>query len=138
MIYLDSSAILKLIVPEPESAALFGFLAGQVRIPLVSSELATVEVHRALTRMGKAPDDEQHTLADSVLADIDQLPLAPVIRTAALLPGRLRSLDALHLATAQQLPSVTSVVSYDQRLAEHVVAAGLRVDAPASFVDEPE
>lgn len=137
MIYLDSSAILKLIVAEPESAALFDFIAALDDVPLLTSELSTVEVHRALLRMGRAPEDEDHEVADSVLTDVDQLPLAPIIRAAATLPGRLGSLDALHLATARQLPTVTAVVTYDTRLAEHAVAAGLRAEAPAA-VDEPD
>jgi predicted nucleic acid-binding protein len=51
VIYLDSSAILKLVAPEPESATLFEYL-DTVASPLASSELAVVEVHRALLRMG--------------------------------------------------------------------------------------
>ncbi|MGH4012835.1 MAG: type II toxin-antitoxin system VapC family toxin [Pseudonocardiaceae bacterium] len=137
MIYLDSSAILKLVVPELESAALFEYLDA-AEGPLASSELASVEVHRALRRMGTDPDDEHHALADAVLTELDQLPLAPVLRAAALLPGRwLRSLDALHLATAQQLPSLRTLITYDHRLAQHATAAGLRAEAPASPEDEP-
>ncbi len=138
MIYLDSSAILKLVVPEPESAALFEYL-DTVESPLASSELASVEVHRALLRMGIDPADEHHRVADAVLRDLDQLPLTPVLRAAALLPGRsLRSLDALHLATAQQLPSLSALVTYDHHLAQHATAAGLRAEAPAPPEDARE
>ena len=137
MIYLDSSAILKLVVPEPESAALFEYL-DTAEDPLASSELAIVEVHRALRRMGIASDGEHQEIADAVLADLDQLPLAPVLKAAALLPGRsLRSLDALHLATAQQLPSLRALITYDHLLTQHATAAGLRTAAPALPEDEP-
>jgi hypothetical protein len=86
MIYQDPSVILKLVVAEPESAALFDYL-DTAPGPLASSELGSVEIHRALRRMGVAPDDEHHEIADAVLDDPDQLPLAPVLRTAARLLG---------------------------------------------------
>lgn len=129
MIYLDSSAILKLVVPEPESAALFRFLDDH-DTALTSSELATVEVHRALDRIGRQEGHEQHGVADTVLQGLEQLPLAPVIVAAARLPGSLRSLDALHLATALRLPSLAALVTYDRRLADHAVAAGVPVEMP--------
>lgn len=129
MIYLDSSAIFKLVVPEPESTALFGFL-DEHDTALTSSELATVEVHRALFRTGRGEGHDLHRVADTVLQQLEQLPLAPVIASAALLPGSLRSLDALHLATALRLPSIDALVTYDRRLAQHAAAAGLQVEAP--------
>ncbi|MBP2474122.1 putative nucleic acid-binding protein [Crossiella equi] len=127
MIYLDSCALIKLIVPEPLSVALLGYLDTRAE-PLVSSELAFVEVHRALTRVGVAED--VRAVADQVLDGITQLPLAPVVRQAAVLPGRyLRSLDALHLATALRVPT-THFVSYDKRLNQAAELAGLEVRAP--------
>lgn len=131
MIYLDSSAILKLVVPEPESAALFGFLDDHETV-LTSSELATVEVHRALHRMGHQESHTLHGVAATVLQRLEQLPLAPAIVVAARLPGSLRSLDALHLATALRLPSLVALVTYDRRLADHAVAAGVPVEMPLS------
>lgn len=130
MIYLDSSAIFKLVVAEPESAALFTFLDNQDTV-LASSELATVEVHRALLRTGRPDGHELHDVADSVLEHLQRLPLASVIRSAGLLPGDLSILDALHLASALRLPPPTALVTYDHRLAEHAVAAGLPVESPA-------
>jgi predicted nucleic acid-binding protein len=129
VIYLDSSAIFKLVVPEPESAALFTFLDAQDTV-LASSELATVEVHRALLRTNRPEGHELHDIADTVLEHLERLPLASVIRSAALLPGDLRSLEALHLASALRLPSLSALVTYDRRLAEHAVVAGLPVESP--------
>ncbi|MGW0518154.1 type II toxin-antitoxin system VapC family toxin [Crossiella sp. NPDC003009] len=129
MIYLDSCALIKLILPEPLSEDLFTYLDSRTE-PLVSSELAVVEVHRALTRV-EAGDDAR-TLADEILDNITQLPLAPVVRAAAALPDRyLRSLDALHLATALRVPT-TRFVSYDRRLNEAAAKAGLTVRAPGA------
>lgn len=130
MIYLDSCALIKLVIPEPESEALADLL-GAAAEPLVTSELSTVEVHRALVRLDAT--DDQHDMADAVLARFIKFPLSTVIPSAARLPGRhLRSLDALHLATAQHLAQLTELVTYDFRLAEHATAAGLTVSAPSS------
>ncbi|MCK2241087.1 MULTISPECIES: type II toxin-antitoxin system VapC family toxin [unclassified Crossiella] len=129
MIYLDSCALIKLIVPEPLSEDLFGYLDSRTE-PLVSSELIVVEVHRALTRI--EADKAARTQADQLLDNITQLPLAPVVRAAAALPDRyLRSLDALHLATALRVPT-TRFVSYDRRLNEAAAKAGLTVRAPGA------
>lgn len=127
MIYLDSCALIKLIIPEPLSDDLLRYLDTRTE-PLVSSELAVVEVHRALTRI--EADAPARDLADQLLDHITRLPLAPVVKAAADLPGRyLRSLDALHLATALQVPT-TRFVSYDRRLNEAAELAGLTVRAP--------
>jgi predicted nucleic acid-binding protein len=130
VIYLDSCAIIKLVVPEAESVALADYL-DTLTEPLATSELSTVEVHRQLIRIG---DDEQlHAVADAVLAGLIPLALAPVIATAARLPGQhLRSLDALHLATAYQFAQpLSAFITYDKRLGEAATAAGLTVTGPA-------
>ena len=101
MIYLDSSAILELIQPERESTALFAYLGDHADAALLTSELSTVEVHRALIRVGHSPEDAPHRLATFVLDGMERLAFAPVVDVAAMLPGPLRSLDALHLATAR-------------------------------------
>ncbi|MGH3713128.1 MAG: type II toxin-antitoxin system VapC family toxin [Micromonosporaceae bacterium] len=130
MIYLDACALIKLLIPEPESVALADYLA-VVPEPLVTSELSTVELHRALTRLEAG--DELHDAADAVLGDLLRLPLGPAVSSAARLPGRhLRSLDALHLATARELAGpLTELITYDKRLAEHAAAAGVTVTAPS-------
>ena len=129
MIYLDSCAIVKLVVVAPESDALADHLAGD-DAPLVASELAYVEVHRALLRVGAGRAERD--LAEELLDDLELLPLSPAVGDAARLPEPLlRSLDALHLATALQLgPALTEFVTYDKRLARAAVGAGLHVTAP--------
>ena len=129
MIYLDSSAIVKLVVPEPESEALRRYLA--TRAERVASELVRVEVLRASRRAHGAA---QGTLrrAEQVLERIALVAMdESVLRAAAhLQPERLRSLDAVHLATALSLEGLEAVVTYDHRLLDATVAAGLKVAAP--------
>lgn len=126
--YLDSSAIVKLVVKEPESAPLRRYLRG--RRPLVSSALARTEVLRAL--IGGGPEFVGR--GREVLSRIDLIRLNDRILAEAgsLLPPELRSLDAIHLATARQLGGdLASLVTYDNRLAAAAKNAGLRVAAPS-------
>lgn len=125
--YLDSSAIVKLVVREPESAALRRFL--RRRGTLVSSALARTEVVRALLPIGpNAVRRAQEVLNRVELARVNDRVLHAA---GALLPHELRSLDAIHLATAQQLGvDLGSVVTYDERMAEAAHALGLTVASP--------
>lgn len=125
--YLDSSAIVKLAVAEPESGALRRHL--RRRRPLVSSAMARTEVLRALLPAGPAAvASGRSALADIDLARVNDR----VLNTAgALLPNELRSLDAIHLATALQLGEVVrQVVTYDERMADAARALGLRTATP--------
>lgn len=129
MLYLDSSAIVKLVLTEAESDAL------QVRLAEhsehVSSALAHVEVLRALRRANKHPlalGHAERILSRMILIVIDE-PLLAV--AAALDPPGLRSLDAIHLATALSLEGLDAVVTYDRRLADAAREAGLAVTSPA-------
>jgi predicted nucleic acid-binding protein len=125
--YLDSSAIVKLAVQEPESAALRRFL--RRRRPLVSSALARTEVTRALLPLGP----EAVRRGQDVLGRIELARINDRVLTAAgmLLPPGLRSLDAIHLATAQQLGEDFSLfVTYDDRLAEGAKRLGRNVASP--------
>ena len=130
MVYLDSSAIVKLVVAEPESGALRQYLAA--REDRVASGLARVEVFQALRHMH---GDTRATLrrAEQVLEGIALVAVDdPVLRDAAKLePDRLRSLDAVHLATALSLDGLEAVVTYDLRLHAAAVEAGLEVVSPA-------
>lgn len=126
--YLDSSAIVKLAVAEPESAALRQYL--RRRRPLVSSALARTEVARALLQLGGTAAQRGH----AVLGRVNLIRLNDRVLALAgeLLPAELRSLDAIHLATARLLgDDVARFVTYDARLAAAARAAGLAVAAPA-------
>ena len=130
MIYLDTSAMLKLVFGEDESAALRQWLGtDQGDAPLASSDLTRVEVMRACHRV----DVAHIPLAQTVLAQLDLVPLdRALLDAAADLPARhLRTLDALHLATAMSLGEALDVfVAYDARLLEAARDAGLPVASP--------
>ena len=120
MIYLDTSAFVKLIRGERETSALQAFLRERPEAPLVSSALLVVETRRAVLR----EDPGQLPRADLLLTRIDQVEITrAAVEAASRLPDpSLRSLDAIHLATALQLSGeLEALVTYDSRLA---VAAG--------------
>jgi predicted nucleic acid-binding protein len=126
--YVDSSALVKLVVREPESAALRRYLGR--RRPLVSSALARTVVARALLPFG--PDAVRR--GREVLARIDLLRINDRVLDAAglLAPADLRSLDAIHLASAEQLGSdLRGFVTYDERLATAAAGRGFTVTQPA-------
>ena len=125
--YVDSSAIVKLAVAEPESKALRQYLARHQ--PLLSSALARTEVARALLASGAAAVAR----GEDVLRRIQLLRINDrVLREAGhMAPDELRSLDAIHLASARQLgPAVRQIVTYDDRMADAARAAGWSVVSP--------
>lgn len=130
MIYFDSSALLKLIFDEAESAALSGWIGpASAAHPAVSSELSRVEVLRGCRRV----DPGTLPAARSLLAGIDLIPISgDVVDHAAEIEGTLlRSLDAIHLASAAGVrAALTTFVTYDHRLGAAAAAAGLTVVAP--------
>jgi uncharacterized protein len=134
LIYLDSCALVKLVVDEAESDALDSHLAQEnlQGTPLVASELARVEVHRALIRIGV--DQHVYIEADALLEGYAKLPVAAVMRAAAALPYQhLGTLDALHLAGAASLgKALTQFVTYDKQLGKFAAKAGLPVVAPGT------
>jgi hypothetical protein len=128
-VYLDSSAIVKTVVMEPESAALRRFLR---RFPRrVSCALARTEVVRAVRHLGTQPTAR----ARVVLQRIDLLRLDDTLLDAAgsLDDGVVRSsLDAIHLSAALALSSqLEAVVTYDARMSDAARRLGLAVAAPA-------
>ena len=125
--YLDSSAIVKLAIREPESAALRRYL--RRKRPLISSALARTEVLRALLPAG----DEAVARGRSVLQRLDLVRVNDRVLNAAgmLHPPELRSLDAIHLATAQQLgDELTALVTYDDRMITAAKQLGYRIVQP--------
>ena len=127
--YLDASALVKLIVAEPESGALRRYLGERPRI--ISSRIAEVELRRAVARQDEIDAGDR---VSSLIATVELLELnAEVARRAGeLTSATLRSLDAIHLASALVIaPEVDAVVAYDTRLAAAARAAGLAVVAPA-------
>ncbi len=129
MIYADSSALLKLVRTEGESAALTAWLADRPDDPVVMSEVGRIEVLRVARRFGDAALAE----ARAVLGDVDLVRLGRGVQDLACDVGdaALRTLDALHLASALAVEEAVRVfVCYDARLARAARAAGFEVAAP--------
>lgn len=143
MIYLDTSGIVKLVIEERESEALHELLSDDETPPLFTSALAITELKRALHARGEAelaakvvgPERTVQVPGHAILAR----PITVELLSTAgdMLPSSaLRSLDAIHLATAMTAgPTLTAVVTYDQRMMTSPAALDLRVLAPAP--DEP-
>jgi predicted nucleic acid-binding protein len=132
VIYLDTAALVKLVRVEAESAALVNWLNEHPGRPLVSSALVEVELPRALRRSQPGVlGSVANVLGRLYRVEID----ASVRATAGAYPEpMLRSLDAIHLATAEMLiasgKALTAFVTYDKRLAETAGQLGLAVAAP--------
>lgn len=131
MIYLDSAALVKLVRSEAASEELVAWLNARVGTPLVSSVLAEVEVPRALRRV--APD--ALPAVHATLARLYRVEIDAGIRAAAadFVDADLRSLDAIHLATAQAVgPGLAAFVTYDARLLSAAQSAGLPLVSPGA------
>lgn len=131
MIYLDSSAAVKLAHAETDSQALRDWLDERADTGWVSSVLLEIETYRALARHAPAALPNLPTVLDL----IDFVDLAPGLRATAqaVAPVTVRSLDAIHLATALHVhvhDQLIAFVAYDSRLADAARAAGLQVEAP--------
>jgi len=129
LLYLDSSALVKVVAREAETPALLSLL--EARPEVASSALAQVEVLRAVRRAGgrkRDLDRAREVLSRVVLIAVDD----SILEAAATLdPAALRSLDAIHLATALELrPESQAIVSYDDRLNAAAEAIGIPVLAP--------
>jgi predicted nucleic acid-binding protein len=135
VIYLDSAAIVKLIHREPESDELDAWLTERLWMPRVTSTIAEVEVPRAIMR--HVPADQAGIPA--VMGTIARFEVDTAVRAlAASYPDlMLRSLDAIHLATAQVLTaemgeSPATFVTYDKRLRAAATAVGLPTASPGT------
>ena len=129
-LYLDSSALVKLIQREAESDALREFLRQHQTDQLVTCALSRVEVLRSVYGGG----DRALEHARRQLSRLDQIVLSSALldRAATLRPeGPLRSLDAIHLAAAQLVgEELRAVVTYDRRMAEAAQSLGFALEAP--------
>jgi uncharacterized protein len=133
-LYIDSSALVKLIVEEPESVALRGSLEGS---ELVSSEIVLAEVPRAIQRLVaslRVPRSRVARGLEAVLSSVALLPLEREIlrRAGAFDAPFLRALDAIHLASAlAAADAIDGFVSYDERQIEAARLADLPILSPA-------
>ncbi len=132
---MDASALVKLVVDEPESAILRTFIDGW---DLVSCELVLVEVPRAIRRAcASDPGLPLDTLIARAERTLRTIALAPLDRGLLLAAGALaepmlRALDAIHVAAAASVGPIDSFVSYDGRQSATARLAGLRTTAPGT------
>jgi uncharacterized protein len=119
----------KLVAEEPETAALLDFLANWPH--RVSSALARVEVLRAVRRAGAGPAVRQRAMRVLARVGLVQIDERVLVAAARLAPPDLRTLDAIHLATARSLDGLAGMVTYDVRLRRAAARSRLRVWSPA-------
>jgi uncharacterized protein len=135
LFYADSSALVKLVREEPESAALRAFLA---EADLVTCELVLTELPRAIRRAAAHdPRLPVEALIDRAGEIAEAIALLPVDRALLLAAGALsepalRTLDAIHVAAAIEVAPLDAFVSYDERQAAAARLAGLRTVQPGS------
>lgn len=128
-IYLDASALAKLILVEPESRALIDSIGGEGGT-VATSLLGGVEVARACAREGVAVGEVNRVLDEVTYLSFDVAVTAVAVR---LVPQQLRTLDAIHLATASGLGADLDVMyCYDRRLANAASAMGIDVRSPGA------
>ena len=134
LFYADTSALVKLVRDEPESAALRRYL---VDADLVTTELVLTELPRAIRRAAALdPGVPRDLLLARAGELLDAVALVPLDREILLAAGRLpeaalRSLDAIHIATASSLGELADAfVGYDERQSAAARLAGLRTVAP--------
>jgi uncharacterized protein len=130
VIYFDTSALTKLVIKEPETDALVAWLDQYTDLPKGSSMLSRTELPRAV----RAGGDMAYLRAQLILGDLLQAPLTPdLLDAAGALPGALRSLDAIHLATALRLrDGLHWLVGYDHRLLDAARQAGPPAVSPGA------
>lgn len=135
VVYVDSSALVKLVRAEPETEALTAYLADT---DLVSCELAVTEVPRAIRRAAAAdPGLPLDRLLQSAAEALDALALVPVDRPLLATAGSiteplLRTLDAIHVMAAASISPLDAFVTYDERQGAVARIAGLRTYAPGT------
>ncbi|WP_299167193.1 type II toxin-antitoxin system VapC family toxin [uncultured Arthrobacter sp.] len=130
MIYVDTSALAKIIVPERESEQLRRFFGTTENDRLATSHLTVVELHRTALRHPQVALTQ--TIA-SVLSHLNTTAMTQEIvnRAAALKPAALRALDAIHVATALEIRA-DLLVTYDRRMVEACQANNLEVVSPGA------
>jgi len=134
VLYVDTSALVKLVIHEAESDALEEELRRWS--DLATSVITSIELSRAVARTrcdSTALVADEYTIL-GLLASLAEIPLNDDVRAAAsaLTPVELRTLDAIHLASALALGGdLAGVLTYDNRMQRAALASGISVLAPA-------
>jgi uncharacterized protein len=128
--YLDTSAVVKLVVAEAETAALTAWIAAEQK-EFVSCDLLRTELFRAVPRGSPDSVTRARNVVDAIT--ILAVPSSTFERAGELAPPTLRSLDAIHLAATLELgDTLDGLVTYDEKLAAAAVSYGINVIAPGS------
>lgn len=124
--YVDASAIVKLVIDEADSLTMLRWCQESER--LVTSRIGLIETRRAVSRR-----DHDQSHLDSVLDRFEVFELDADVgrRAGGLTPPTLRTLDAIHVATALAIEGLEAFVTYDDRSADAARAVGLPVVRPA-------
>jgi hypothetical protein len=124
--YLDASALVKLAIYEPETDAVRAFISQFDQV--ATSRIGLIETRRVVKCTGG-----DMARASEVLASVGPIEVGVAIAASAvgIAPPTLKTLDAIHLASALALYAVDAFVTYDERLAAAARAAGLTVASPA-------
>lgn len=127
MIYLDASALITLVSGRPYAAELRDFLAGRPGMPMGTSTIGFVETVRTLDRIGDYP-----TAMHDLVSTFTEILVTDEVRdAAAALPGGVRTLDAVHIASAQIIgPALNALVTYDKRMLDVATSVGIPTAAP--------
>jgi uncharacterized protein len=127
VIYLDASALVTLVAGRPYSTELREFLAQSPEMPMGTSTIGFIETVRTLDRVGSYP-----TALQDLLASFTEILVTDEIRdAAATLPGGVRTLDAIHIASAQIIGDALAVlVTYDKRMLDVAHSVGVPIAAP--------
>jgi predicted nucleic acid-binding protein len=125
--YADSSALVKLAVAEPESeAVLRWFTEAEI---VVTSRIGLIETRRSVARV---PHDAEHLLRALAEVAVMEVDIRVAEAAARVRPPGLRTLDAIHLASAIEMgPALDAFVTYDDRLALAARSLGLPVVRPS-------
>ncbi|HUK67395.1 MAG TPA: type II toxin-antitoxin system VapC family toxin [Streptosporangiaceae bacterium] len=127
MIYLDASALITLVTGRPYARELREFLAQSPEMPMGTSTIGFIETVRTLDRVGSYP-----TAMRDLLAGFAEILVTDEVRDAAAsLPGGVRTLDAVHIASAKTIgDALAFLVSYDKRMLDIAHSIGIPIAAP--------
>jgi uncharacterized protein len=127
VIYLDASALVTLVSGRPYAAELRQYLADLPEMPMGTSTIGFIETVRTLDRVGSYP-----TAMADLLARFTEILVTDEIRDAAAsLPGGVRTLNAVHIASAQAIgDGLAALVSYDKRMLDIAHSVGIPIAAP--------
>ncbi len=126
-IYVDSSALVKMIIEEAESPALGRYFAEFSLDRQLTAAISRTELVRAAARRGATVENARKALSK---LDFVAITNSLLDDAAALAPPELRTLDAIHLSAALFAPDLRALVTYDRRLADAAEQAGLPVVSP--------